>query len=135
MASASDIALVKLFFKFRDDMSFTDDEISSLLDSPMSVIDVAIFIADAYLAQYATESDKLTVGPITIDSSSAYEAWDKLKRDLLVRKNQGAGVPGSSGVSPLIAMGGASLGCTTPDVFWTGQLDNPPVQADDCCQP
>lgn len=127
MASASDIALVKLFFKLRNDMSFTDDEIGALLDSPMSVIDVAIFIADAYLAQYASESGRLTVGPITIDDGTAYQAWNTLKLDLILRKNQGAGVPGSGGASPLVAMGGAVVSGASTSQFWVGQFDNPPV--------
>lgn len=131
MASASDIALVKLFFKLRNDMSFTDEEIGSLLDSPMSVIDVAIFIADAYLAQYASESGRLTVGPITIDDGTAYQAWNKLKLDLILRKNQGAGVPGSGGVSPLVAMGGAVVSGVSPSQFWVGQFDNPPVTSNE----
>lgn len=133
MATPADIALVKLFFKFRDDMSFTDEEIGSLLDSPMSVIDVAIFIADAYLAQYATESGRLTVGPITIDDGTAYQAWNKLKLDLVLRKNQGAGVPGAGGISPMLGVAGASLGCVTPSEMWVGQFDNP-QNPGDCCQ-
>lgn len=133
MCNPADVALVKLFFKFRDDMSFTDEEICSLLDSPMSVIDCAIFIADAYLAQYATESGRITVGPITLDDGTAYLAWDKLKKDLILRKNQGAGVPGGGGSSPLLAVGGASLGCVTPSEFWTGQFDNPPSTGG-CCE-
>ena len=131
MASASDIALVKLFFKLRSDMTFTDDEIESLLDSPMSVIDVAIFIADAYLAQYASESGRLTVGPITIDDGTAYQAWDTLKKDLVLRKNQGAGVPGSGGLSPLIAIGSAAISGQSASQFWVGQFDNPPVTSDE----
>lgn len=130
MASASDIALVKLFFKFRDDMSFTDDEIATLLDSPMSVIDVAIFIADAYLAQYASESDTIKVGPITIDCSQAYSAWDTLKKDLLTRKNQGAGVPGGVAAA-LSGVSGATLTGTSDSQFYVGQFDNPQCDVTD----
>lgn len=126
MATPTDIALVRLNFKWRDDFDLTDPEITSLLDAPMSVIDVCIWICDMYMARYTSEGGRITVGPITLDDSGTANAWNKLKLDLLARKNQGAGVPGTGGGSPLVAVGGASLGCTTPSEFWVGQFDNPP---------
>lgn len=127
MASPSDIALVKLAFKLRDDFSFTDDEIGSLLDSGMGVLGTMVFICDAYLAQYTTESESIKVGPIAIDSTEAYRAWDTLKKDLIIRFNNGIGVPGVNPMMARIGIAGASTGPCVPDQFWVGQFDNPPA--------
>ena len=131
MASAADIALVKLQFKGRDDFDLTDDEIGTVIDATGSVIDACIFIADIYVSRYAANSSRLTVGPITIDDTNASSDWAALKQNFILRKNQGAGVPGSGGRSPLIAMGGAVLSGVSPSQFWVGQFDNPPVTSDE----
>lgn len=126
MATPTQIALVKLQFKGRDDFDYTDDEISLAIDETGSVIDACVMLADNYVSRFAGNSSRLTVGPITIDDTNAASDWAELKKNFILRKNQGAGVPGAGGGSPLVAVGGASLGCTTPSEFWVGQFDNPP---------
>lgn len=127
MASPTDIALVKLAFKLREDFSFTDEEIGSLLDSGMGVLGTMVFIADAYMAQYATESESLKVGPISIDSSEAYKAWDLLKKDLILRFNSGIGVPGVNPMASGLGIAGANSGPVVADSFWVDQFGNPPA--------
>lgn len=129
MASPTDIALVKLAFKLREDFSFTDEEIGSLLDSGMGVLGTMVFIADAYMAQYATESESLKVGPISIDSSEAYKAWDLLKKDLILRFNSGIGVPGVNPMAAGLGIAGANSGPVVADSFWVNQFGNPPAGA------
>lgn len=123
----ADLDLVKLSFRERDDFTWTDDEIQSLLDTGMGVIGAIVFICDSYLTKYATESDTIKVGPITIDSSEAYKAWDTLKRDMILRWQTGIGVPGVSPGSTLTAVAGASTGPVVADQFFVGQFDNPPT--------
>lgn len=121
------VVLVKLYFRMRDDFDWVDEDIQALLDSGMGVHGAAVFICDAYMARYTTDSEVIKVGPITIDSSSAYKAWDALKMDMLRRWNLGIGIPGmSAGGNGSLAMGGATMSGTGPDQFWVGQLDNPP---------
>lgn len=125
MATPDQITIVKLQFKGRTDFDLTDIEIGVILDATGSVIDACIMIADMYASRFAGNSSKLTVGPITIDDSNAAGDWMELKKNFIIRKNQGAGVPGAGGWSPMLGVGGASLGCTTPSEFYTGQFDNP----------
>lgn len=122
------VSIVKLYFRMRDDFDWTDTDIQALLDSGMDAHGAAVFIADAYLAKYATDSEMIKVGPITIDSSEAYKAWDTLKRDLLRRWSLGVGVPGTSAAAANLALGGATIsGPDVPDQIIVGQFDNPPA--------
>lgn len=126
MASASDIMLVDLSFKWRDDYDLTDDEVGSIIDSTGSVIDACIWICDMYVARFAANSSVIKVGPISLDESNSASDWAELKKNFIVRKNQGAGVPGGSAAAR-IGIAGASTGPSVPDQFWVDQFANPPA--------
>lgn len=128
MADQSKIDLVKLFFNGNNAIQsqWTDEQIGTLLDAGMSPIDCAIFMVDSTMSLYTTKPN-IKVGQISLDWNAVINGLNKLKLDLVYRKNQGAGDPGGSGGSVNRRIGGAIFtgGCI-PRKFEDGQLDNPP---------
>ena len=127
MASTSDIMLVGLSFKWRDDYDLTDEEVGSIIDATGSVIDACIWICDMYVARFAANSSIIKVGPISLDESNSASDWEALKKNFVLRKNQGAGVPGGGGFAAGLGIAGANSGPVVADSFWVGQFDNPPA--------
>lgn len=128
MATQSQIDLVKLFFNGNNTIlaNWTDEQIATLIDSGMSPIDCAIFMVDSTMSLYTTKPN-IKVGQIQLDWNAVINGLNKLKLDLVYRKNQGAGDPDPSGGSTSRRIGGGLFtgGCV-PRKFEDGALDNPP---------
>lgn len=130
MASQTEIDFVKLFFNGNNTIlaNWSDEQIGVLIDSGMSGIDCAIFMVDSTLSLYTTKPN-IKVGQISLDWNAVINGLDKLKVDLMLRKDQGAGVPGSGGGTRSRRIGGALFtGNQVPRKFDDGALDNPPFE-------
>lgn len=129
MATQSQIDLVRLFFNGNSAIQdmWTDDQIAILVDSGMSPIDCAIFIVDQTMSNYTTKPN-IKVGQISLDWKAVIDGLNKLKLDLLLRKQQGAGDP--SNPSSCVAgrrIGSVSFtGSCIPRKFNDGEFNNPP---------
>jgi len=133
MATTQQIALVKLFFHGNNTIlsTWSDDDVATLIDTGMSAIDCAIFMVDSVLATYTTKPN-IKVGAIALDWKAVIEGLNKLKLDLLLRKNQGAGDPDAPGGSNNSRrLGGAIFtGVNIPRKFNDGEFNNPPASDD-----
>lgn len=107
-----------------------DDQIQWYIDnSYQSDIDIAIAICDFMLSRsnVSGNTERITVGPITLQNSNSSNDWDRLKRDLILRKNTGAGLPGGQGAFSDIGIGSAVLtGAGMQPAIQRGQFNNPP---------
>lgn len=105
-----------------------DANIQYLIDNGYtSDIDIAIALCD-YMASKAASSTDIKVGPISLSGSQTADAWNKIKKDLILRKNSGAGVPGGNGSFGVeMGAGGVTLTGRMPPQIVRGQMDNPPV--------
>lgn len=107
-----------------------DEQIQYLIDAGYpSDIDVAIALCD-YMSSLAANSTDIKVGPISLSGSQSAEAWDKIKKDLILRKTLGVGVPGS-GSGILVSVSPVVLTGIAPPVIRRGQFDNPPYTLED----
>lgn len=107
-----------------------DEQIQYLIDAGYtSDIDVAIALCD-YMASLSANSTDIKVGPISLSGSQSTIAWDKIKKDLILRKTLGVGVP-DGGSSFLVCAGPAVLTGVAPPVVRRGQFDNPPHTLED----
>jgi hypothetical protein len=107
-----------------------DEQIQYLIDGGYtSDIDVAIALCD-YMASLVANSTDIKVGPISLSGSQSADAWNKIKKDLILRKNLGAGVPGG-GFGALMGAGSVTLTGVAPPVIRRGQFDNPPITLED----
>lgn len=97
-------------------------------DGYTSAIDVAIALCDYMATRSVSDTNRITVGPITIQRASDSTNWQAIKKNLILRKNSGAGVPGGSG--GLYAIGGATQTGVAPSQNYIGQFDNPPESED-----
>jgi len=128
MADQSKIELVKLFFNGNNNIQsqWTDEQIGTLLDAGMSPIDCAIFMVDSTLSTYTTKPN-IKVGQISLDWNAVINGLNKLKLDLVYRKNQGAGNPGGpSGSTSRRVAGAFFTGDCIERKFNDGEFDNPP---------
>ena len=123
-----------------DQSIFDDAYIRRQIDNGMNAIDTAIMIAESSASLYATKQD-LKVGPISLSNSQKAKAWMDIKKNLIYRKNIGAGLPndGSSlsggsvslggGVQTGVSRQGMRSTSANPDradnQFELGQFDNP----------
>ena len=107
-----------------------DEQIQWYIDNGYeSDIDIAIAICDFMLSKsnVTGNTERITVGPITLQSSNSSSDWDRLKRDLILRKNTGAGLPGGSLFTGDLGVGGTVLtGGGMPPAVQRGQFNNPP---------
>ena len=108
-----------------------DEQIQWYIDNGYETdIDIAIAICDFMLSKsnVSGNTERITVGPITLQSSNSSSDWDRLKRDLILRKNTGAGLPGGSGAFNDLGIGSAVLtGRGMPPAIQRGQFNNPPL--------
>jgi len=129
MATQQQINLVKLFFNGNSTIqsNWTDEQIATLVDTGMTAIDCAIFIVDTTMSQYSTKPN-IKVGPIALDWRAVIEGLNKLKLDLLLRKNQGAGDPDNPlrGSNSRRIGGAVFTGGCIPRKFNDGEFNNPP---------
>lgn len=128
MATQSQIDLVKLFFNGNNTIlaNWTDEQIGTLIDSGMSPIDCAIFMVDSTMSLYTTKPN-IKVGQIALDWNAVINGLNKLKLDLVYRKNQDAGNPGGSvGSASRRIAGGLFTGECIPRKFNDNEFDNPP---------
>lgn len=128
MATPAEIELVKLFFNGNNTIlsNWTDEQIAILIDSGMSPIDCAIFMVDSTMSLYTTKPN-IKVGQIALDWKAVIDGLNKLKLDLVYRKNQDAGNPGGSGGSTSRRVGGGLFtGSCIPRKFNDNEFDNPP---------
>ena len=64
---------------------------------------------------------------LTLQSSNSSSDWDRLKRDLILRKNTGAGLPGGSLLNSDLGVGSTVLtGGGMQPAIQRGQFNNPP---------
>jgi hypothetical protein len=141
MAVPTTVDMVRDLLLGADQTLFDDAYIQRQIDQGMTAIDIAIMIADSQASLYAAKQD-IKVGPISLSNSQKSAAWQSIKKNLIYRKNVGAGLPNdgsaTSGGSVGIG-GGALLGASiqqmeaiaqnpdrTPNQFEIGQFDNPP---------
>lgn len=107
-----------------------DEQIQWYIDNGYETdIDIAIAICDFMLSKsnVSGNTERITVGPITLQSSNSSLDWDRLKRDLILRKNTGAGLPGGSSFANDLGIGSAVLtGGGMPPAIQRGQFNNPP---------
>lgn len=112
-----------------------DEQIQWYIDNGYQTdIDIAIALCDYQLSTVngSGDSKRITVGPITLESSDSVLNWDRLKRDLILRKNTGAGLPGGSGAFNDLGIGSAVLtGQGMPPAIQRGQFNNPPLTLED----
>lgn len=112
-----------------------DEQIQWYIDNGYQTdIDIAIAICDFMLSRsnVSGNTERITVGPITLQNSNSSQDWDRLKRDLILRKNTGAGLPGGSGVFNDLGIGSAVLtGQGMLPAIQRGQFNNPPVTLED----
>lgn len=125
-----------------DSSIFDDAYIQRQITNGMCAIDIAIMIAESSGSLYATKQD-LKVGPISLSNSQKAKAWMDIKKNLIFRKNTGAGLPpdGSDTGSGLVTVGGGAMTGVSrqkmqevsgdsnraPNQFEIGQFDNPPT--------
>lgn len=112
-----------------------DEQIQWYIDNGYQTdIDIAIALCDYQLSTIngSGDSKRITVGPITLESSDSVLNWDRLKRDLILRKNTGAGLPGGSGAFNDLGIGSAVLtGQGMQPAIQRGQFNNPPLTLED----
>lgn len=112
-----------------------DEQIQWYIDNGYQTdIDIAIAICDFMLSRsnVSGNTERITVGPITLQNSNSSLDWDRLKRDLILRKNTGAGLPGGSGVFNDLGIGSAVLtGQGMQPAIQRGQFNNPPLTLED----
>lgn len=112
-----------------------DEQIQWYIDNGYQTdIDIAIALCDYQLSTVngLGDSKRITVGPITLESSDSVLNWDRLKRDLILRKNTGAGLPGGSRMFNDLGIGSAVLtGQGMQPAIQRGQFNNPPVTLED----
>lgn len=112
-----------------------DEQIQWYIDNGYQTdIDIAIAICDFMLSRsnVSGNTESITVGPITLKNSNSSQDWDRLKRDLILRKNTGAGLPGGSGTFNDLGIGSAVLtGQGMQPSIQRGQFNNPPVTLED----
>lgn len=107
-----------------------DEQIQWYIDNGYETdIDIAIAICDFMLSKsnVSGNTERITVGPITLQSSNSSSDWDRLKRDLILRKNTGAGLPGGSLLNSDLGVGSTVLtGGGIQPAIQRGQFNNPP---------
>lgn len=141
MAIPTTVDMVRDLLLGADATLFDDAYIQRQIDNGMNAIDIAIMIAESSASLYATKQD-LKVGPISLSNSQKAQAWMDIKKNLIYRKNLGAGLPpdGSASSGGLVTVGGGvQTGVSVqtmqsvsndpnraPNQFELGQFDNPP---------
>lgn len=112
-----------------------DEQIQWYIDNGYQTdIDIAIAICDFMLSRsnVSGNTERITVGPITLQNSNSSQDWDRLKRDLILRKNTGAGLPDGPGAFNDLGIGSAVLtGRGMEPAIQRGQFNNPPVTLED----
>ena len=140
MAVPTTIDMVRDLLIGADSSIFTDEYIQRAIDGGMNAIDIAIMIAESSASLYANKQD-LKVGPISLSNSQKAQAWMGIKKNLILRKQTGSGLPNdgsatSGGLAGLATgtLTGASIQTMealatsadrTPNIFEVGQFDNP----------
>ncbi|QAY01991.1 hypothetical protein VpaJT1_62 [Vibrio phage VpaJT_1] len=142
MAVPTTVQMVRDLLIGADATTFDDAYIQRAIDGGMNAIDIAIMIAESSASLYATKQD-LKVGPISLSNSQKAKAWMGIKKNLIMRKQTGSGLPNdgsatSGGLAGLATgtLTGASVQAMnaraddpdrTPNQFEIGQFDNPPT--------
>lgn len=131
-------------------MSFTVDAVRRLVNVPnlsddfiegyaedgyADAISVAIAICDYMATGSGSNSNRLTVGPITLQKSEGADYWMRVKDNLIKRVQTGIGIPGGGlGAGGYTVFGTPTLtGGNCSDQAYVGQFDNPPRSPDCGC--
>lgn len=104
----------------------TDEQIQWYIDNGYTnPLSICVALCD-YMASIASNDTDIKVGPISLSSSQSADAWNKLKKDFILRINTGADSGGLLG--SFMGVGGATLtGAGMQPAIQRGQFDNPPV--------
>ena len=107
----------------------SDSEIEAYADDGyIYAIDVAIALCDYMATLDSSATSDIKVGPISIKKAESSRNWQLIKKNLILRKNTGAGVPGDGGVglAGLTTTASATQTGDTQSQVYVGQFDNPP---------
>ena len=127
MAIPTTVDMVRDLLIGADQSVFDDAYIQRQIDNGMNAIDIAIMIAESSASLYATKQD-LKVGPISLSNSQKAQAWMDIKKNLIYRKNLGAGLPpdGSASSGGLVTVGGGVQTGPSRRVHGTDGEPSPP---------
>lgn len=105
----------------------TDEQIQWYIDNGYTnPLSICVALCD-YMASIASNDTDIKVGPISLSSSQSADAWNKLKKDFILRINTGADSGGGL-LGGFMGVGGATLtGAGMQPAIQRGQFDNPPV--------
>lgn len=105
----------------------TDEQIQWYIDNGYTnPLSICVSLCD-YMASIASNDTDIKVGPISLSSSQSADAWNKLKKDFILRINTGADSGGGL-LGSFMGVGGATLtGAGMQPAIQRGQFDNPPV--------
>ena len=105
----------------------TDEQIQWYIDNGYTnPLSICVALCD-YMASIASNDTDIKVGPISLSSSQSADAWNKLKKDFILRINTGADSGGGL-LGSFMGVGGATLtGAGMQPAIQRGQFDNPPV--------
>lgn len=140
MAIPTTIQMVRDLLIGADSTVFDDDYITRQIDQGLVAVDIAIMIAESAASLVAGETD-MRIGPLSDSASQEAKAWLSIKKNLIYRKETGAGLPNDGSASFAIGLGvGVNPGSSrqgmrartdnpdrTENQFETGQFDNPPT--------
>lgn len=137
---ATTIDMVRDLLLGADQNTFDDAYIQRQIDYGMNAVDIAIMVAESQASIYASKANMRAEG-LSIDKSKQADTWMAIKKNLLLRKATGAGLPpdGSNRGTAVGFAGGKVTGSSksemealtankdrTPNQFELGQFDNPP---------
>lgn len=105
----------------------TDEQIQWYIDNGYTnPLSICVALCD-YMASIASNDTDIKVGPISLSGSQSAEAWNKLKKDFILRINTGTDSGGGL-LGAFMGVGGATLtGTGMQPAIQRGQFDNPPV--------